>query len=100
MYASYCASCHGADGRGNGPVAVELTARPADLTIQSRNNHGKFPDSHIACVLQFGPQTPSHRSAQMPTWGPILAKMNVSNPQYTLLRISNLNRYLETIQAK
>ncbi len=22
MYASYCASCHGVDGRGNGPVAV------------------------------------------------------------------------------
>jgi len=33
-------------------------------------------------------------------WGPILGKMNVSNPQDRLLRISNLSRYLETIQAK
>jgi hypothetical protein len=36
----------------------------------------------------------------MPVWGPILAKMNVSNPQDKLLRVSNLSRYLETLQVK
>jgi mono/diheme cytochrome c family protein len=100
MYASYCASCHGVDGRGHGPIAAELKTPPTDLTLESRNNHGRFPDSHIVCVLQFGAEIPSRRSAEMPVWGPILAKMNVSNPQYTLLRISNLSRYLETLQVK
>jgi mono/diheme cytochrome c family protein len=100
MYANYCASCHGIDGRGHGPVAAELKTPPTDLTMQSRNNHGKFPDTHIVTVLQFGVETPAHGSAEMPVWGPILGKMNVSSPQDRLLRISNLSRYLETIQAK
>jgi mono/diheme cytochrome c family protein len=100
MYANYCASCHGIDGRGHGPVATELKTPPTDLTMQSRNNHGKFPDTHIVTVLQFGAETPAHGSAEMPVWGPILGKMNVSSPQDRLLRISNLSRYLETLQAK
>ena len=33
MYASYCASCHGLDGRGHGPVATELKVPPTDLTL-------------------------------------------------------------------
>jgi hypothetical protein len=36
----------------------------------------------------------------MPVWGPILGKMNQSNPQDKLLRVSNLSRYLETLQVK
>ena len=100
MYTNYCASCHGIDGRGHGPVATELKMPPTDLTMQSRNNRGKFPDTHIVTVLQFGAEIPAHGSAEMPVWGPILGKMNVSNPQDRLLRISNLSRYLETIQAK
>jgi hypothetical protein len=36
----------------------------------------------------------------MPVWGPILGGMNQSNPQEKLLRISNLTRYLETLQSK
>lgn len=32
LYAENCASCHGADGRGNGPSAGTLPIHPADLT--------------------------------------------------------------------
>jgi mono/diheme cytochrome c family protein len=91
MYVNYCAPCHGVDGRGNGPV---------DLTVLSKNNHGKFPDTHIVSVLQNGSDIPSHGTADMPVWGPILGKMNQTNPQDRLLRVSNLSRYLETLQAK
>ena len=56
MYVSYCAPCHGMDGRGQGPVASALRTPPADLTVMSRNNHGKFPDTHIVTVLQNGAQ--------------------------------------------
>ncbi|MBI3770138.1 MAG: c-type cytochrome [Deltaproteobacteria bacterium] len=31
LYASYCAGCHGADGRGDGPVARTLHVTPTDL---------------------------------------------------------------------
>ena len=100
MYASYCAPCHGTDGKGHGPTASALKAQPTDLTILSKNNHGKFPDAHIVTVLQFGSELPSHGSQEMPVWGPILSNMNRFNAQVKQLRISNLSRYLETIQVK
>ncbi len=31
LYEGYCAGCHGADGRGDGPVAGVLNLRPTDL---------------------------------------------------------------------
>ena len=31
FYRQYCASCHGEDGRGHGPVAPYLTVKPSDL---------------------------------------------------------------------
>ena len=100
MYVNYCAPCHGVDGRGHGPVAPVLKVPPTDLTLLSSNNKGKFPDTHIVTVLQNGSDIPSHGSATMPVWGPILGRMNVSNPQDRMLRISNLSRYLETLQVK
>ena len=100
MYANYCAPCHAVDGRGHGPVATALKTPPTDLTVLSKNNRGKFPDTHIVSVLQNGSEIPSHGTAEMPVWGPILGKMNVTNPQDRLLRVSNLSRYLETLQAK
>jgi mono/diheme cytochrome c family protein len=100
MYAEYCAPCHGADGKGGGPVASSLKARPTDLTELTKNNNGKFPDTHIVAILQFGADVPSHGSATMPVWGPILGTMNKTNIQDKQLRISNLTRYLRTIQAQ
>ena len=100
MYANYCAPCHGVDGRGQGPVSQALKTPPMDLTVLARNNHGKFPDTHIVSVLENGVDMPSHGSAEMPVWGPILGKMNQTNPQDRALRISNLSRYLETMQVK
>ncbi len=50
MYASYCAPCHGVDGKGRGPTASALKVQPTDLTILSKNNHGKFPDAHVVTV--------------------------------------------------
>jgi hypothetical protein len=50
--------------------------------------------------LQNGTQISSHGTAEMPVWGPILGKMDQTNSQDRLLRISNLSRYLETLQVK
>lgn len=100
MFTSYCAPCHGVDGRGHGPAAVALKMPPTDLTGLSKSNHGKFPGTHIVSTLEFGTSVPAHGTAEMPIWGPILGQMNASNPQEKQLRISNLSRYLESIQAK
>jgi mono/diheme cytochrome c family protein len=100
MYANYCAPCHGADGKGHGPAAIALKRQPVDLTVLSRKNGGQFPVKHIVAVLQFGTDLPSHGSAEMPIWGPILGKLDKSSPQDQQLRISNLSRYLKTIQVQ
>jgi mono/diheme cytochrome c family protein len=100
MYVNYCAPCHGVDGRGNGPAATALKTLPSDLTVLSRNNNGKFPDAHIVAVLQNGTAISAHGSAGMPVWGPILGKMNQTNSQDRMLRISNLSHFLESMQVK
>jgi mono/diheme cytochrome c family protein len=100
MFTSYCAPCHGVDGRGQGPAASALRVPPADLTGLAKKNHGSFPDTHIVSVLEFGASVRSHGSAEMPVWGSILGRMSPSNAQDKQLRISNLSRYIESMQAK
>ena len=43
MFANYCASCHGAEGKGNGPAAAALRTLPANLTVLSQKNGGNYP---------------------------------------------------------
>lgn len=100
MYSSYCAPCHGIDGRGHGYATSALARQPVDLTTLARSNRGKFPDTHVFTVLQFGPDMRGHASSQMPAWGPILGKINHVNPLDKELRMSNLSRYLEHLQVK
>ncbi len=100
MFNSYCAPCHGVDGRGNGPAARALKTQPVDLTSLARMNHGKYPDTHVLAVLHFGSEIPAHGSSQMPVWGPILSNMSKVNPQDKDLRIGNLTRYMEKIQVR
>jgi mono/diheme cytochrome c family protein len=102
MYVNYCAPCHGVEGKGNGPAAAALKKQPTDLAVLSRNNGGKFPSTHIASVLQFGAVNPSHGTAEMPVWGPVLGSVDSppSEANVRALRISNLCRYLQTLQEK
>ena len=100
MYASYCAPCHGAEGRGNGPVAGGLKTPPTDLTGLAKANHGKYPETHIVSVLRFGTEVRAHGSAEMPVWGTIFGKMSKLNSQERDLRTANLSRYLESLQVK
>lgn len=37
LYMQYCSSCHGIDGRGNGPVSPYLKIKVPDLTLLKKN---------------------------------------------------------------
>jgi mono/diheme cytochrome c family protein len=100
MYTSYCAPCHGTDGRGNGPAASALKNPPTDLTTLARNHQGKYPETHVYQVIQSGADIPAHGSAEMPVWGKILGTMNKSNPREKELRMSNLTAYVRSMQVK
>lgn len=97
MFKDYCAACHGAGGKGDGPAADVLKTAPPDLTVLARNNNGKFPADRFVAVLQFGTPSHAHGAVDMPVWGPLFRK---ENKDLTQLRISNLESYVESIQQK
>jgi mono/diheme cytochrome c family protein len=68
-YLSYCAACHGAGGKGDGPLSVKLTTKPADLTVLSRKNKGVFPVSAVYAAIDGRNVNASHRTGEMPVWG-------------------------------
>jgi|SRR5579864_8488801 mono/diheme cytochrome c family protein len=100
MFASYCAVCHGADGKGNGPAASALKAAPTDLTALSTKNGGKYPSMHISSVLRGDADLPAHGSKDMPVWGPLFRQMSQGHDAEVQQRIANLNQYVESIQKK
>jgi mono/diheme cytochrome c family protein len=100
MYKSYCASCHGEEGRGDGPAAPALKTPPTDLTILAAKNGGTFPEASVAAVIQGDALTPSHGDKDMPVWGPVFLSLGQHQNAQVQLRIRNLVKYLESIQKK
>ena len=100
MYTAYCAVCHGNDGKGGGPAAEALKVPPPDLTILARKNGGKYPSDHVTTAIQGDPHMPAHGSKEMPVWGNLFWRMSQGQTSEVQLRVSNLNKYVESLQAK
>ena len=100
VYAAYCASCHGLKGLGDGPVAASLKIPTPDLTTLTRRNQGQFPSSRVAESIKGENNTQAHGSADMPVWGPAFRNMDGRSEGATKVRIHNLVRFLESLQAK
>src|SRR3954451_2951377 len=66
MYSHYCAACHGAEGRGNGPAVKGLKVHPTNLTMLAATNGGKFPANSVVTVLRYGTESPEHNVNGMP----------------------------------
>ena len=67
-YRRACASCHGIDGRGSGPVAPALRTPPADLTTLTARHQGDFPRDHVIAVIVGERELPGHGTREMPVW--------------------------------
>jgi len=68
-FETYCASCHGESGVGDGPVAEYLALEPADLTKLARKNGGPFPRERIAAIIDGRESVKVHGPRDMPVWG-------------------------------
>jgi mono/diheme cytochrome c family protein len=68
-YLNFCAVCHGAEGKGDGPLGDLLVKRPADLTSISKRNGGRFPYGRVFAVIDGRYIVPSHGNRDMPVWG-------------------------------
>ena len=98
-YKAYCAACHGASGKGDGPAASALKLPPTDLTRLSANTGGKFPAMHVQTMIRDAEGT-AHGSKDMPIWGPIFRAVSSGNQSDVELRVNNLTKYIESIQTK
>lgn len=100
MYTAYCAVCHGIDGKGKGPAAEALKVPPTDLTVLAKKNGGKYPSDHVTTAIRGELRLPAHGSKEMPVWGELFWGMSGGHSSEVQLRVTNLNKYIESLQAK
>jgi len=103
-----CAACHGAGGKGDGPVADVMVDKPLDLA-QITKKYGSFPERDMYQVIDGRRMINPHGSRDMPVWGyrylgdAIKRSQEVPHPvdQQAMVygRITALVRYLGSIQA-
>ena len=99
-FISYCAPCHGREGRGDGPVVPALKTAPPDLTKLKTRNGGVFPRPRLEAFVTHGdPDAPAHGTSEMPVWGPTFRSLD-SSDRRVKTRIANLVTYIESIQTK
>ena len=68
-YQSSCGTCHGRDGKGNGPVSAELKVPPPDLTVLAKKNSGVFPLNSVYEIIDGRKSVIAHGTRDMPIWG-------------------------------
>jgi mono/diheme cytochrome c family protein len=102
MFKEYCAACHGVNAKGNGPAVTALKVPPPDLTLLSKNNHGRFPDNRVYSSIRGDVNIDAHGSRDMPIWGTVFRNMarTSGNAVEPAMRLSNLCRYIESLQQK
>jgi mono/diheme cytochrome c family protein len=107
-FVRYCAECHGADAKGDGPKAAALDPKPADLTLLSKNSGGSFPSARVTGILDGSQPIAAHGSAKQPVWGhPFGAGEQAAggnpggaNQGVGRQRIQLIEQYLESVQEK
>lgn len=50
LFSTYCATCHGETGAGNGPVAARMPGIPSLLTAQARG----YTDGYLYSIIRYG----------------------------------------------
>ena len=109
-FLSSCAPCHGAEGKGNGPMSAALKAIPPDLTVLTKNNGGVFPFSNVYEVIDGRKVVAAHGTREMPAWGRVRSNLlypsdKFIDPSYdpeviVRTRILAVIDYLNRIQEK
>ena len=101
VFKTYCASCHGESGRGNGAVAIFLRRRPADLTQIGIRNKGTFPADRVYQMIDGRQAVKAHGESQMPVWGDAFARSTTDFDERAIkAKIDALVGYLESIQER
>ncbi len=110
LFRSSCASCHGIDGKGKGPLRDQLKVAPTDLTVLSRKNGGVFPVGTVYEIIDGRTAIAAHGTREMPVWGTYTSRLLppsdiLIDPSYdpeavVRARILAVIDYLNRIQEK
>jgi mono/diheme cytochrome c family protein len=69
LYEVSCSSCHGANARGNGPIAPLLKVAVPDLTLIASRRGGEFPEDEVYRIVDGQADLTAHGPRHMPVWG-------------------------------
>ena len=97
MYASYCAECHGRDGRGF--VQAHKVAVP-DLTTLSKKNHGRFPYGAVREAIQGESHGAAYGPGEMPPWGELFRYVGSGSEAEIRVRVEKLTEFIRSVQQK
>ena len=102
----YCASCHGEDGKGNGPKAFGLEKPVPDLTTLTER-YSSFPRERMAKLIDGREPIAGHGDREMPVWGVWFKEEAAEDlggaegdEGSVARRVENLIGYIETLQTK
>jgi mono/diheme cytochrome c family protein len=74
LYVTYCSSCHGESGKGDGPAAASLPVKPANHT--DGNVMNKLSDKTLFDIISKGGPA-GGKSNFMPAWGGALKENQI-----------------------
>ena len=104
IYSRYCATCHGIDATGGGPMSSVLLLQPPNLTELSDRNDGVFPTTRVVMRIDGRDPLVSHGSP-MPVYGDFFEgddlslKTESGQPILTSPAVAELVAYLRTLQS-
>ncbi|HTM12015.1 MAG TPA: c-type cytochrome [Bryobacteraceae bacterium] len=105
LFHQHCSACHGNDGKGLGSMYDPNSAdksrrvRPADLTVMSQQNAGKFPADRVREAIYNKKPVPGHGTSDMPAWGDVFYNQK-SDQKRLEARVRDLTAYIESLQVK
>jgi mono/diheme cytochrome c family protein len=102
LFISLCASCHGAQARGDGPVAPLLDTPPSDLTRIAERNGGRFTADTVQRFIDGREAPRAHGPRDMPVWGRQLyfsaEENDLAARAHADAEIAKIVEYLRSIQ--
>jgi hypothetical protein len=81
LYRRFCASCHGVEGRGDGPVAASFRVEVPDLTRTARRMQGAEGRERLIRIIDGRHIVGAHGTRIMPVWGEDLSRLEAGNPE-------------------
>ncbi len=103
LYLENCATCHGVNLDGQGPMAGVMTLKPTNLTRLQAENQGEFPLLRVVKRIDGRDPLVSHGSP-MPVYGDFFEgndtalKTATGQPVMTSGAVADLVAYLKEVQ--